>query len=57
MGEAGTTGIFDGGGTTKYGAEGKKVTPYGGNEAIHDGVNSSGGRGNKVDETSAGFGE
>ena len=44
MEKEGTTGIGHTG-TTKYGAEGAKVIPNGGNEAIHDHVVTKGGKG------------
>ncbi len=42
---------------TKYPAEGAPVTPHGGNTADQDAVYSEGGKGNKVDELSEGFGK
>lgn len=44
-------------GSTRYPLESAPVVKHGGNEAIHDGVVSDGGKGYKSDDTAPGFGE
>lgn len=42
---------------TRYPAENAPVKKHGGNDAIHNGIRTMGGKGEKVDKLSDGFGK